>query len=271
MCRDRSVSFLNELGYNVIALPRERFEPLMVLGGPPTGLRYLGDLGDLVTGASPPPDIQRDDPVPALAGRRSNRQELSLGVSFLERLLATMGWQGGSLSVGFREAAFVQMVYLEVRHDFVAPLRVGNYLAGARPQSLAPEIFRQCEAVVLVTDTLKSTCFGVAAYDRQEQALELRAEAIQELLGAEAGIRVSASGEGYLVFQGPRPLRFGFRGLGLALSEDHSRLQLNLREDLAGALARGIQEGPRDLPPEVYEVPRVGELLEVQFHLPERS
>ncbi len=264
--RDRSISFLNEnFGYNVIALPRERFDPLMVLGGPLSGLRFLGSLGDLVTTRAPLPPLVVDDPMPALAGRRSDLHEAKAGLTFLETLLKGLGWQGGSLALGFREAAFIQLVYREVRHDFVAPLAVLNYLAKAPINSLAPEIFRQCEAVVLVTDTLKSNCFGVMAYDHHKRALDLDIGALQEMVAGEAGILVSRESEGNLIYRGPRQLRFGFKGVRLVLDRERSRLGIDVREEVMLARARGGGEASPVFPPEACVVPVTGQLLEIQL------
>ncbi|MEJ5329007.1 MAG: hypothetical protein WHT07_02500 [Desulfobaccales bacterium] len=264
--KDRSISFLNEnLGYNVIALPRERFDPLMVLGGPLSGLRFLGYLGDLVKTRAPLPPVEVDDPMPDLAGRRSDLQEAKVGLTFLETLLKALGWQGGSLALSFKEAAFIQMVYRDVRHDFVAPMSVLNYLAEAAVNPQTPEIFRQCEAVVLVTDTLKSNCFGVMAYDRDKRALDLDIGALQEVVGVEAGILVSRESEGNLLYRGTRQLRFAFRGLRLVLDEERSRLGLDLEEEMMVARAKAGEEPPAALPLESYVVPVTGQLLEIKF------
>lgn len=264
--KDRSISFLNEnFGYNVIALPRERFDPLMVLGGPLSGLRFLGYLGDLVKTRAPLPPVEVDDPMPELAGRRSDLKEAKVGLTFLESLLRGLGWQGGSLALAFREVAFIQMVYQEVRHDFVAPMTILNYLANAPVNPQTRDIFRQCEAVVLVTDTLKSNCFGVVAYDRDYQPLNLDIDALQEVVGVKAGILVSRESEGNLLYRGTRQLRFGFRGLRLVLDEERSRLGLDLREEMMVARARGGEEPPSALPPEAYVVPATGQLLEIKF------
>ena len=44
MCQDKVISYLNTIRYNAILLPREQFDPFMVLGGDPGDLNYLEEV-----------------------------------------------------------------------------------------------------------------------------------------------------------------------------------------------------------------------------------
>jgi hypothetical protein len=47
MCQDNSVTFLQSLGYNVVRLPREGIDPLLLLNGG-NNLNILGYISDIM-------------------------------------------------------------------------------------------------------------------------------------------------------------------------------------------------------------------------------
>jgi hypothetical protein len=254
MCRDQSLSYLNAVGYNVVSF-----------AGPRKNLGYMGDLSDLVVPGPPLPEIERDDPAGDVVGRRTNRFEASVGLNLLEKLLSAFGGNEAKISAGYNHAASIQIIFLNVMHDFVAPLRVGNYLRNTRIQPESLETLSQYEHLYLVTDTLKSNQFGVVAYDQKEDAIEINADAIQNILGAQASVKVASQADHVIRYSGSKRLRFGFRALDVLYDEQHSTVRLNVHEDLLVARAKVDKQQEPALPPEAFELFTPDELLEIDF------
>lgn len=265
MCQDQSISYLNAIGYNMVSLPREQFEPLMIFGGPPSDLQYLGGLSDLFLPGAPSPQIQRDDPAAEVVGHRSNRLESSVGFNLVGRLLGAFGGTGANASAGYSNAAAVQLVFLNVFHDFVAPLQIGNYIRSAQTQPGSLDMVRQYERVYIITDTLKSNQFGIIAYGKEEEALEVSADAIQDILGAKGNVKITNQADNVVCYTGEKQLRFGFRALGLSYDQKSAMLKLDVDHRFLVARAAMEPQSTPFLPPEMYELLAVDELIDIRF------
>jgi hypothetical protein len=82
-----------------------------------------------------------------------------------------------------------------------------------------------------------SNQFGVVAYDQKEDAIEVNADAIQNILGAQASVKVASQADHVIRYSGLKRLRFGFRALGVLYDEQHSTVRLDVHENLLVARA----------------------------------
>jgi hypothetical protein len=115
----------------------------------------------------------------------------------------------------------------------------------------------QSPLVYIVTDTLKSSRFGVVAYDGARESIQLDAAAIRDI--AAAGVSVSGSGaDGLIRYSGRRRLRFAFRALRLVIGANNiPRLLLDDTYLVTRAVA------PATLPPEAFRVLAPGKAVEL--------
>lgn len=239
MCKDRSISHLNKLGYNMVRLPREDIYPLLILSRSNDHLDTLGELSDFVIEAQPkPPRIERDRGVAEVSGLRTDRFELGVGLKFLERFLSYLGAKGVGLEAGFKGVDSIQFVYQNVLTDFIHPAKIGKYLLGVSPDVNSPfveEINDEGEAYV-ITDTLKSNAFGITAYDETGAKVDIDISALKGLLSATPKIEISKEKKEGISFKGDSFLCFAFKAIAIWVEIEGGRARFRLSKP-AGPIA----------------------------------
>lgn len=217
-CKDKSVSYLNELGWNVVRLPKENINPLLVLSRSNGYLEILGELSDFVIkGKSRPPKIVRDQAVAEISSLETHKFELGIGLKFLEKFLSLVGASGLGLEESLKNAKSIQFIYQNVLTDFVHPAKIAKYLSSVSPDVSSPlmeHIDEEGEAYI-ITDTLKSNTFGIAAYDEKGAKIDLDISALKQLLSADPHIEVSKDEEKVVSFKGDKFLRFAFKAISI--------------------------------------------------------
>jgi len=217
-CEDKSVSYLNELGWNAVRLPRENINPLLILSKSNGYLETLGELSDFVIeDQSKPPEIVRDQAVAEISGLETDKFELGTGLKFLEKFLSLVGASGLGLEASFKNAKSIQFVYQNVLTDFVHPAKIGKYLSSVSPDVSSPlmeHIDEEGEAYI-ITDTLKSNTFGIVAYDEKGAKIDLDISVLKQLLSANPHIEVSKDGKKVVSFKGDKFLRFAFKAISV--------------------------------------------------------
>ncbi len=213
LCKDDSLTYLNEIGYNVIKLPREAIDPLLVLAGPPDNLSVIGPLSDFIAGG-PPPQATRDVPAADISFKKTNRLKASLGLKLIDGFLSHLCNAGASVSSAYSDAAQIQILLQNVLTDSVAISVIANFIDSLPPTTgTLMDLIRQSGVAYLITDTAKSNAFGVQSYDASSRKLAVDAKGVQEVLGASAGVSISADAKGAITYQGNRWLRFGFKAV----------------------------------------------------------
>jgi hypothetical protein len=253
------VPYLNLQGYNPIAVPREQFDPLFLIGGTSrTNLKFLGRLPTLLKPGTPLPEVFRDDEAPAFGNRLSDSVDAKAGLHFLGAILAAFG--AGSLGVSgeYSKAATLEYLFLNVKHDYVAPLEVAAALTLA---ALNPAVVANVQGfpfLYLVSDTLKSNLFAVVAFDDKNAKIELNADAIKQIVGGDVSVGVANGQHNVVSYSGTKELRFAFRAIPLKLYADK---EPELQIDDAFLVARAVPA--KTLPPEAYEVLAPGTAVDI--------
>lgn len=235
MCKDKSVSHLNELGWNVVRLPKENINPLLILSKSNGYLETLGGISDFVVEDQPkPPEIVQDQSVAEISGLETDKFELGIGLKFLEKFLSLVGVAGLGLEASFKNAESIQFVYQNVLTDFVYPVKIGKYLLSVSPDISSPfmeHINEEGEAYI-ITDTLRSNTFGIVAYDEKGVKIDLDISALKQLLSATPHIEVSKDEKKVVSFKEDKFLRFAFKAIGVwvEIRDGKARFKLNKPE-----------------------------------------
>jgi hypothetical protein len=252
------VTYLNLQGYNPIAVPREQFDPLFLIGGNSrTNLKFLGRLSTLMKPGTLP-EVFRDDEAPAFGNRLSDAVDAKAGLHFLGAILAAFGAGSLGASGQYAKATTLEYLFLNVKHDYVAPLEVA---AALTLEALNPAVVanvRSFPYLYLVSDTLKSNLFAVVAYDDKNAKIELNADAIRDIVGGNVSVGVTSGQHSVVSYSGDKELRFAFRGIPLKLYTDKEPV---LQIDDAFLVARAV--APRTLPPEAYEILAPGAAVDI--------
>ena len=254
---DALVAYLNLQGYNPIEIPREQFEPLRVLGGKsPTDQSYLGTLSSILTPGAPLPEVSRDDQAAEFGNRLSNAVDAKVGLSFLKSILKAFGASSADASAAYSGAKWMQYLFLNVQHDYIAPLDLMSTMTLKNINTAAVSNLQRNPYVYIVSDTLKSNLFAVVALDENNAKLELNADAIKGLVGLNAGVGVSKGNNSNVSYSGPKSLRFAFRAIGAKFYTDRDP-ELNIGNEFLVSK----DDSEKTLPAEAYEVLAPGQAI----------
>ena len=168
----------------------------------------------------PLPKIDADLQAANIEGLKSSQFEVGIGVKFLEKLLSAMGAGSVSLEAVYKKANKVEFQYQNVKNDRVFPFAVARYIRVAKPDVTSPvmdeilDITRDNPAYLII-ETLKSTSFGVTAYDSTDAKVDINVGALKNLLDIHPNINVSINDKLTVSYQGDRELRFAFKAVPL--------------------------------------------------------
>lgn len=222
MCKDASLTYLNELGYNVVRYPRADILPLDILGRQRGTLTSLGRLPDLVLpGAGAPPALRSNVHAANLESRRSSKLDAKAAVSVLGPYLKALGG-AAEASASFRRCKSLQFVFAGVLIDDAAPAEVGAFLGRCQIDEHNPlwrPYLRGEGELFVITETLKSRTLTVAADASSQADLAIDTGALQSAVGGRVGVSGGGTASSLISFDGSEPLIFGFKCLRLQVAD----------------------------------------------------
>ncbi len=260
MAEDPLVACLNRQSYAPIEIPHERFDPLTILGGPsPTALEPFGSLQDILVPGGALPEILRDDAASTFSDRRAERIDAKFGLNLLGKVLQAFGGSGAQASAAYRHAAAFEYLYSDVLHDCVYLIPLLKALSEKSVESETLESIAGAQYIFIVTDTLKSNKFGIVAYDAGGAGIDLSADAIENVLGASAGVHASGGENHVVTYSGDKHLRFAFRAKRLTFDAAAKKVTLSFAD---GPIAsKSFRAGSAVSPPEAFDLPAAGEYI----------
>ena len=220
-CPDKSLSYLNKKGYNIVRVPRAGLAPLDLLGRDEGGMQWLGRLETLWRSARPLPQAQAPQPAVDIEGERTDDLDLNAGLSLLKGVLSVFN-AGAALDAAYKHASSLEFAFTNVKSIRVAPLDIGAYLAEGGTDDHNPVISRffmsgQAQGFVL-TEVLISDQLRVTAKTGGGETLKVDVDQISATLGARAGVSVSQTSDLGLTYAGATPVTFGFKLLRIGLA-----------------------------------------------------
>ena len=139
-CTDKSLTYLNSEGYNVIRLPRKGVAPLDVLGRDGGSIERLGHLGQIWRSQQPIPVIGDPQPATQVNGQKTSELNSSIGLKVLGGILGALGAKLPELSAAYSVADSLEFEFRNVISRSVAPLEVGKFLSSGDIQSQNPVV-----------------------------------------------------------------------------------------------------------------------------------
>lgn len=221
MCNDPALTYLNDLGYNVIRYPRADIMPLEVLGRQHGAIQRLGRLSQLFVDSSVvTPAIRLGVRASNIEARRSRKLDTNAALSVLGPYLSALGAAPGA-SAHFRRCKALEFVFTDVLLDEVTAADVGallgRYEIDARNLLWRSYLEGDGELFVIV-ETLKSCRLTLAVDAGTDAGLDLDTGAIKAVVGAKVGVSASDKATSLLSFDGTVPLVFGFKCLQLKVA-----------------------------------------------------
>jgi hypothetical protein len=247
ICRDKSTTFLRDLGYNVVRHPTARISPLDLIGVQKGESLYLGHLNQLVGAENDGlPEIERNVKSAEIRSEESSRMSIAIGANILGNLIGALG---GNLGVrtSYTDAQRISFAFKNVLNDLVVPLDVGDYLREAQVDA-ANLILQQYVlgrgVLYLITRTVKSREFTVR-YERKNQTdASVDVRVLKDLVGTNVEVEAAAERSSVISFSGRTPLVFGFQCFRVGVSEGDLALTSVRAGNVSLAADRNAAEKP---------------------------
>jgi hypothetical protein len=216
-CKDPSITFLNQFGYNVVKLPRTGIEPLDVIGKDKTTER-LGPLAAVWKSTVPVPTPGTPQIAVDVQGKKSDKLDLSVGLKILANALQAFGATVPSLDFAFQNARKVEFTFTNVTSTSVAPFDAGNFLSAGDLNTHNPIVRHYFldeddsgAQAYLIFDVLKSDAITVSAVNDKGVSVKLDVPSIQGAVGVNVGVTSADHTDSTLTFKGTSRLTFGFK------------------------------------------------------------
>ena len=221
ICSDPALTYLTGYGYNVVRLPSTKIQPLDAMGNEGGQTEWLGSMTQLCESRKPPPEVTRHTAT-AINATSSSALRLGVGIRILRGILSSFNIDGPALGAAYSGAKYLRIAIDSpvVRTSNIA--EVGEWLLTAKPRKGNPVVKHyfgnpNCKAYV-VTETLTSDSFTVAALDKEHRSVNLSLPGIHQALGGDLDA-ISASGNtGELRCVGKEFLTFGFKAYSIVHS-----------------------------------------------------
>ena len=216
VCRDPMVEALKDAGYNVLAVPREDFAPLLLLrsDGRRT-LRPLGPLARELVSDGPLPAVRAGERASDLTVTRSRRLRGSLGVEVLGRLLQSVG-AAPAAAVELSRESGTSVVLTGVTRDSVGEGDLAAYLEHeVRARTERTGRLAEDRQLFVVTAVLRSR---VLCVETSRAAAARITASVPVAPGVAPTVELAGGSEGTtrLTYEGEVALPFGFQAVQLS-------------------------------------------------------
>jgi hypothetical protein len=221
--KDPSISKLNDLGYNVIKVPRTDIAPLDLLARDNTDvpLRKIGTISTFWKTSAPAPAPGPPSVAASLNNTHSNKLDLSFGLDLLKGALAVFGAGAPSLDLSHTSAKTLQFNYTGVTTVSIDTGVIGDYLTEGTLNVGNPEtkhrFLDQGSEVYIITEVIRATSITVTATDDHGNGVSLSAPEINGVLGGNVSVKPSAAINSAVTFESatmpPTAANFGFKAM----------------------------------------------------------
>jgi hypothetical protein len=228
LVKDSYIRFLNQKGYNPIAVPRNSIRPLSVLLNVEHGqVRKVGTLANYIDGSFNPPAMDAtDEYVSWASGKGFDRLQASVGIPFISQFLDRISAGGSSISASLNRSSGVEITFGAVLRDGVDINSLRLLLERSRP-TRSPALTRDIDApgsAYIVTDILKSKEIVLKAYHTREASAAAKVPQAGEASIGSTHDEV----EEHSVHR-ELPLPFAFRAVGFFANEGQFAVDLSNR------------------------------------------
>lgn len=229
ICRDDPlVAIVHDMyGANLVRVPDARVRPLSVVVHRNGRSFFRGSLLPILDDARPLGVLPEVTHLTDIAGRRSRRLTLDLGLQLLRGFLRGLGLPHAGLEVSLLGAAYLSFAFPSARRHALDAGALGRALAGRRVDRANPAatiFFEQRPFELLLVDSvLTSQQIAVILSGARGRRLNLDLVALRQALAEIGGTLGSSSDSAVeLILQSEHELTFAFTCVQVALADDGS-------------------------------------------------
>jgi hypothetical protein len=226
-CSDPRLTYLNELGYNVVKLPRTGIEPLDVFGKKEGPFQRLGRMPQIWVSSIPEPTFS-DNVAGNLKGSKTAQIKVDIGLEILGNILNALAGQNIAAKAAYADATEVQFEFGDVQLVGVDPFIVGNYLESGQLKTspfVREFVLDPRAKSYIVTEVLKADTITVMATENGTRSVSVSTPVLQGIAGGNLSIDLTNASSGVVTYKGPKKLTFGFKVFQTQFSNDKWAVQ----------------------------------------------
>jgi hypothetical protein len=185
-------NLLSDYGYNLVALPKEDIQPLLLLYKNGDAVSSVEDsLEKLFKQANAPvPTVVKDKPVTNIDGSADVLFDAEGGVSMIGRLLEKLNL--GKLNAKLKVEAThkVKITYENIKEDKVSLLELDGFITDANPDTARFGTFKaklENSELYVINNVLKSNSFSIVVEDANGTQLNVEAD-IKNIVNANVNV-----------------------------------------------------------------------------------
>jgi len=220
LCTDPRDTYLNDLGYSVLRLPRKEVVPFTVIGRDRGTNERLGVLPSIWHSTVELPLTGGRQPAGNISGRQTSDFDLKVGLDILSNALKVFGAKSPKLDTEFKRARTVQLEFTDVFTEGADPLEIGKYLKAGEFDNDNPyaRYFTGGKGLdaLLITEVLVAKSISVNAKDDHGASVALEIPEIQGVVGGNVALSKQSTNSESITFVGPEYLTFGFKAWKIA-------------------------------------------------------
>lgn len=240
---DPIISYLKEVGFLPLRLPRSDVHPLQILSRSGKDLSLLGELSHaMVTDGYVLPEIVEDIEIAGhFKGRQSARITLSVGLSLLGNILRGFTGKQLDISAGYRGAKTLTFEFGDVTAEKVDIVQLDQFLncSDIHPANRHLADLLIDDQVGVITAAIRCRKFAVETHGENGKSFAVDVDAIKKVTKDELSIE-SISGNGtQLVYEGESAVTFGVQVARLFFDKDGNYTAFNQLDSGESALRSG--------------------------------
>lgn len=249
ICSDPAITYLKDFGYSIVRLPRRDFAPLQILAASGKELDNLGQLSTVMAPGGKLPAVKADEAAANISGQRTSDLSLGVGLNILGNVIGAMGGGKLGLDVAYKNARSVAFEFVDVLRDSIEIAELDKYLGSVDVDPAAKHLGAMLDGdeIYVVTATIKSKKFSVAAKAQDSAEVKIDVPTIQQVVGGNVKASASSGSSGTLTFEGKEPLVFGFQAVQLYYDDGHYTAFQPLPPGDIAARALRLDKRPADV------------------------
>jgi hypothetical protein len=216
LSNDPLFSFVRDLGYNTVRLPKSTIRPLQLLTKKGDYFTRQGELSTVFTpGKVDFPHVTQDAPIPKIAAQKTANISGGAGLMFLGGLISAFGGSTDGLEAQTNGISSTSFQYEAVTEDSVEVAQLDQFLSVAdiRPFSKYSVDLLESDNLYAITATLKSNKFTVYVQAQKGITLNLAVPVLQNIVGPNIKLSSKKEDANALSFEGVVPMTFGFQAV----------------------------------------------------------
>lgn len=222
-CKDRAITYLKSIGYNVVRVPKVDIQPLQILINEKGFLKPLGELSTLLLSGSQVnlPSIKRNGQTANISGQRTSDLSFGVGISILGSIIGAMGGSKLGLDAKYSQAKTIAFEFLDVLEDSIQIAELDQFLSDAdvNPHSRYIAQLLEADEIYVTTATIKSNKINVEGKKSNKKNINVSVPEIKEIVGGTIEVTSQGENNSKVTFQGSIPLVFGFQAVRLVYEE----------------------------------------------------